>query len=103
MSCFTTVDSSEISSAGSSNMPVRRASCASFCSFWLVLWMPTPMRAARRANSLCEPPPADVLGASRPLVVGRPCAAARRDTICWNSAVRSRTLAPAAARILVVC
>ena len=53
MSCFTMVDSSPISSAGSSNMPVRRASCASFCSFWLVLWMPMPILAARRANSDC--------------------------------------------------
>lgn len=57
MSCFTTVDSSLISSAGSSNMEVRLASCARRCSFCEVLWMPMPILAARRANSDWWEPP----------------------------------------------
>ena len=63
MSCLITSVSSLISSAGSSNMLVRFASCARRASLLLVLWIPAPILAARFANSeLC----AGVIVAGRP-------------------------------------
>lgn len=54
MSCFTIIASSLISWAGSSNMEVRLASCASFCNFCDVLWIPMPILDALLANSDVE-------------------------------------------------
>ena len=51
MSCLITAESSAISRAGSSNMPLRLASCARRSSFWLVPWMPCPMRLAMVART----------------------------------------------------
>ena len=55
MSCLMTAESSAISLDGSSNAPVRFASCASRSSFSLVPWIPCPTRDAIFANSLFAP------------------------------------------------
>ena len=56
-----------ISAAGSSNMLVRLASCASLFSFCEVPWMPSPMRAARRANSECCDPAVPFVRGAKPV------------------------------------
>mmetsp|Transcript_38531 Transcript_38531/g.108934 ORF Transcript_38531/g.108934 Transcript_38531/m.108934 type:complete len:287 (+) Transcript_38531:120-980(+) len=53
ISCFIMLVSLSISTAGSSNIEVRLASWASFCSLVEVSWMDLPMSAAFRANSDC--------------------------------------------------
>jgi len=59
--------SSLISAAGSSNMLVRLASCASLLSFCEVLWMPKPIRDARFANSECCVAPAPLIRGLNPV------------------------------------
>ena len=105
MSCLITAESSAISCAGSSNMPPRFASCARRSSFWLVPWMPWPMRLDIFANSELVParsapsePPAPGSNASVGPSPARICVSPRaaavfaaRSHALANSRVRSRT------------
>ena len=102
MSCLITALSSAISCAGSSNMLERFASCARRSSFWLVPWMPCPMRLLIFANSDWVPVVDGGLMGSRAMrgaLAASPLAPeaaasvlAARSAAAMNSLVRSLTV-----------
>lgn len=85
MSCWMTTVREAISAVGSSNMDVRLASFASFCSFCVVWWMRRPTRDARRVKSDCTGGGATLGTAARAAAVAvAPAAAAASDEHLWR-------------------
>ena len=102
MSCLMTAESSAMSRDGSSKVPLLLASCARRSSFCDVAWIPRPILADIRANSLVAPVddeapapsiPDDERPPSPPPMDDAPEDLAARSAAAANSLVLSRTVA----------